>query len=224
MKKARAVKARAKGSARRSTSESREPLRERVLDAAFSSFMEHGYLGASTLEIATRAKVSKRDIYSVCADKSELLREAITERARKMRLPLDLPVATDRDALEKTLTAFGLALLNGVCERTVLALYRFAIAEVDNVPDVARTIDTIGREANRAALARTVLRAQADGFIRAGDAATMAVDFTALLWGNLLLQLLFRVVDPPSPQALAKRAREATEKFLQLYGRSAPGR
>jgi AcrR family transcriptional regulator len=217
------AKGRAAGAPKKSAGELREPLRERVLSAAFSSFMEHGYLGASTLEIATRAKVSKRDIYSVCADKSELLRQAIAERARKMRLPLELPVATDRDALEKTLVAFGLALLNGVCDPTVLALYRFAIAEVDNAPDVARTIDTIGREANRRALARTLSRAQADGLIKAGDAAAMAVDFTALLWGNLLLQLLFRVVDPPSPPALAKRAREASEKFLQLYGTPVPG-
>jgi AcrR family transcriptional regulator len=34
-------------------------MRDRVLGAAFSAFMERGYEGASTLDIATRAKVSK---------------------------------------------------------------------------------------------------------------------------------------------------------------------
>jgi Bacterial regulatory proteins, tetR family len=34
-------------------------VRERILSAAFGAFMERGYSGASTLEIATRAKVSK---------------------------------------------------------------------------------------------------------------------------------------------------------------------
>jgi AcrR family transcriptional regulator len=35
------------------------PVRDRILRAAFSAFMESGYERASTLEIATRAKVSK---------------------------------------------------------------------------------------------------------------------------------------------------------------------
>jgi hypothetical protein len=45
----------------------------------------------------------------------------------------------------------------------------------------------------------------------------MAVEFFALLWGDLLLQLLLRVADPPTPQAMERKAREATEKFLRLY-------
>src|SRR5579862_6842535 len=69
------------------------PLRERVLGAAFAAFMEKGYAATSTLEIATRAKVSKREIYAICSDKADLLKDAITERAKRMRLPLDLPPA-----------------------------------------------------------------------------------------------------------------------------------
>ena len=81
--------------------------RERILNAAFSAFMEKGYSGTSTLEIATRAKVSKRELYQVCANKSGLLRDAITERARLMRRPLELPAAKDRAALAATLAALG---------------------------------------------------------------------------------------------------------------------
>jgi AcrR family transcriptional regulator len=40
------------------------PMRERILRAAFLAFMEDGYAGTSTLDIATRAKVSKRDLYA----------------------------------------------------------------------------------------------------------------------------------------------------------------
>ena len=36
---------------------SEDRMRERVLGAAFSAFQEFGYAGASTIEIATRAKV-----------------------------------------------------------------------------------------------------------------------------------------------------------------------
>ena len=40
------------------------PMRERILRAAFQAFMEDGYAGTSTLDIATRAKASKRDLYA----------------------------------------------------------------------------------------------------------------------------------------------------------------
>jgi hypothetical protein len=45
----------------------------------------------------------------------------------------------------------------------------------------------------------------------------MAVEFFALLWGDLLMQLLLRVEAPPKSQILEQRARAATEKFLRLY-------
>jgi AraC-like DNA-binding protein len=42
-----------------------ESTRERVLEAAFTLFCEHGFSDVSMLEIATRAQVSKRDLYGV---------------------------------------------------------------------------------------------------------------------------------------------------------------
>jgi AcrR family transcriptional regulator len=40
-------------------------VRERILEAAFRAFMESGYATTSTLEIATRARVSKRELYAL---------------------------------------------------------------------------------------------------------------------------------------------------------------
>src|SRR5262252_7650440 len=40
--------------------ESEDSVRQRILHAAMGTFMEHGFANATTLEIATRAKVSKR--------------------------------------------------------------------------------------------------------------------------------------------------------------------
>jgi len=195
----------------------RAPLRERILGAAFCAFKENGYAGASMLEIATRAKVSKRELYAVCEDKAALLRDAIAERAQRMRLPLELPAPKNREALAATLTAFGTALLRGVCDPAVRAVYWLAISESDKTPEVARLLDKVGRGASRAALAQTLTRAQADGLITAGEPVMMAVEFCALLWGDLLLQLLLRVADPPTQQAMQQKARDATEKFLRLY-------
>jgi AcrR family transcriptional regulator len=195
---------------------SKSPLRERVLNAAFSAFMEKGYAAASTLEIATRAKVSKRELYQICADKPALLRQAIAERAQRMRLPLDLPAATDRAALAVTLKALGIATLGGICDPAVRAVHRLVISESVHAPEVAQALDA-SRAAGRAALARTLAHAQANRLLGKGDPAAMAADFFALLVGDLMLRLLLRVADLPSPQAIERRARDATEKFLRLY-------
>lgn len=200
-----------------STPPSQAPLRERILNAAFCAFMENGYAGTSMLEIATRAKVSKREIYAVCEGKAALLRDAIAQRAQHMRLPLEHPPPKDRGALAATLTVFGMALLRGVCDPAVRAVYWLAISESGNAPEVARLLDKVGRRASRAALAQTLALAQANGLIGAGEPATMAIDFFALLWGDLLLQLLLRVADPPTQRVMEQKAREAADKFLRLY-------
>jgi AcrR family transcriptional regulator len=214
-------KVRAERASARKTAASTTPSRERILNAAFSAFIQKGYANTSTLEIATRAKVSKRELYALCPGKKALLRNAIAERAQRMRLPLELPTPKDRGALAATLTAFGTALVGGVCNPAVRAVYWLAISESRNSPEVARLLDEVGRGESRAALARTLARAQANGLIGAGEPATMAIDFFALLWGDLLLQLLLRVADPPTLKMIEQKAREATDKFLRLYPQSA---
>jgi len=63
--------------------------RERIIDAAFRAFMKNGYATTSTLEIATRARVSKRELYSLVGNKQEMLVACISERAkRKSTCPL----------------------------------------------------------------------------------------------------------------------------------------
>jgi AcrR family transcriptional regulator len=209
---------RAKAKSRERTA-SQVLTRERILNAAFSAFMEKGYAGTSTLEIATRARVSKRELYQLCPGKSQLLKDAIIERAQHMRLPLELPAAKNREGLEATLCAFGTAVLRGVCDPAVRGVYRLAVAEASQAPEVAQFLDSAGREASRAALAHTLAQAQSDRLIGAGDPAHMAIDFFALLWGDLLVQLLLRVSDPPSQREMEGKARQATEKFFKLYGR-----
>jgi hypothetical protein len=45
----------------------------------------------------------------------------------------------------------------------------------------------------------------------------MAEHFSGLLWGNLMMGLLLRTADRPSPREITRRARDATAAFLKLY-------
>src|SRR6478736_1131499 len=72
------------------------PARRRILDAAFAAFMEHGFAETSTLEIATRARVSKRELYALVCSKQEMLAACIAERAKRLQMPAGLPEPHDR--------------------------------------------------------------------------------------------------------------------------------
>lgn len=136
---------------------------DRIVAAAFASFEEHGYASTSMLEIATRAKVSKRDLYAGFASKQAVPLACITNRAARMRLPPDLPAPASCAVLAGTLTRFGATVIREVCEPAVMAMYRIAIAEAERSPDVAETLNA-SRFLNRNALTDLLVRAQQASF------------------------------------------------------------
>ena len=192
------------------------PIRKRILEAAFAAFVERGYAETSTHEIASRAHVSKRELYGLVGNKQQMLVACITERAARMRSQAQTPAPRDRKILARVLTDFGIRHLSEVSDPTVIAVFRFAIAEAERTPEIALALDSIGREASRAALKELLIQARSSGLL-AGDVAEMAEQFLALLWGNLMVSLLLRVAGPPSSNAIRRRARNATAAFLQLH-------
>jgi AcrR family transcriptional regulator len=190
--------------------------RERILDAAFAAFMKSGYATTSTLEIATRARVSKRELYAEVGNKQEILIACISERATRLKVPADLPVPHDRETLAQVLASFGSQLLREITDPAVITVFRLAIADAVRAPEVAQALDSIGREASRAALRQIMTQAQHTGLL-SGRPADLAERFGGLLWGNLLISLLLGVAERPSSRQVAVRAREATAAFLQLH-------
>jgi AcrR family transcriptional regulator len=192
------------------------PIRERVLKAAFTLFRQHGFSSTSMLDIVTRARVSKRDLYALFKNKHALLAACISERAQRMRRPLDTmtPAPQTRDALATLLVELGVSILKTGCQPEVLTVYRLAIAESDRAPEIARTLDGSGREANQKALTELVRNAQARGLVLTGDPAVLAARYLAVLWGDLLIRLLMRVREAPIEREIEARARAATEALM----------
>ena len=191
-------------------------VRRRILEAAFAAFMKSGYAAASTLEIASRARVSKRELYALVGNKQQMLIACITYRARRLEVPSDLPVPRDRETLAHVLSSFGAQLVREVSDPAVVAVFRLAIAEAVHAPEVARALDSIGRETSRAALRKLMAGAQEAGLLN-GRPAELAEHFIGLLWRDLLVSLLLGVTERPGPREIAARARGAAVAFLQLY-------
>lgn len=208
--------ARASMSKRRQEGGDETAVRKRILEAAFVAFMKSGYATASTLEIATRARVSKRELYALVGNKQEMLIACISERAKRLDAPADLPVLRDRQTLEQVLASFGTKLVREVSDPTVIGVFRLAIGEAVQAPEVARALNSIGREASRASMRKIMAQAQASGLL-AGRPAELAEQFAGLLWRDLLVSLLLGVVERPNSPEIARRARDAAAAFLQLH-------
>ena len=194
------------------------PARQRILDAAFSAFMERGFAETSTLEIATRARVSKRELYALVGSKQEMLAACIGERARRLQMPAGLGEPHDRESLARTLETLGTRFLRVISDPTVIAVFRLAIAEAARAPEVAQALNSGAVEPSRAALRELMTRARSAGLL-GGEPAAMAEHFVGLLWGNLMTGLLLRTTERPTPREIEQRAKAAAAGLLQLYAK-----
>ena len=192
--------------------------RGRILSAAMETFREHGFAAATTLEIATRARVSKRELYALVGNKEEMLATCIAERGRRMRLPADFPETTDLATLRAALLVFAKTMLREITDTGVLEVMRLGIAEAKRSPAVARSIAAMGRAPATAAFEALVKPAQRAGVLDSRDGAGMKGTFQGLLWGDLLIWILLGLEEAPTPKEIDKRAEAVVAAFLDIYG------
>lgn len=191
--------------------------RSRILEATFHVLMERGYAGASTREIARRARVSKRELYALFDSKDGILAAMIASRAGRMSAPLGIPDASDRASLARTLTRFGVSFLTEASSPAVMAMFRLAVAEAERAPSLAQCLHEHGRAPPFAALVDFFAHAATSGLIVGVEPDTMARQFLALLWGDLQISLLLRLVRPLRSDEIEKRANAAVAALLALY-------
>jgi AcrR family transcriptional regulator len=192
--------------------------RDRILAAATDAFMEHGFAAATTLEIATRAKVSKRELYALVGNKDEILAACVARRGQRMRLPADFPAPTDRASLREALRIYGLTMLHELTDPNVVAVFRLATSEWKRSPGVAASINEQGRKPARSALESLLRSARAAKLLKDADVAAMVVHFQGLLWGDYVW-LMLGTEKAPTAKEMERRAAETADLFLVLHGR-----
>src|SRR5262249_14664310 len=104
--------------------------------------MAKGYANTSMHEIATRAKVSKRDLYGNFPTKQALLLRCFPNRAARMRLAPALPLPRTRQELASPPASFGATVIREVSQPAVMAVYRLAISEAVRSSDVGEILNT----------------------------------------------------------------------------------
>ena len=181
--------------------------------------MEHGFAHATTLDIATRARVSKRELYALVGNKEQMLAACVAARGRRMRLPEGFPPPTDRASLKAALRQYAATLLRELLDPDVLAVFRLGIAEAKRSPAIAHSIDKLGRQPSRAALMGLLSQARASRLLAGEDLEEMASRFRALLAGDIMVWILLGIEKVPSAKELDRRAEDVATFFVATYGR-----
>jgi hypothetical protein len=135
-----------------------------------------------------------------------------------MQKPLELPPVKRPEELKGVLEGWGANFLQELTRPEVVATYRLAILEAERSPQVARTLDALGREANTQTLVDLLIRAQKAGLLVKADAREMAGKLFMLLGTHhWMVMLLLGVMQTPSSADCAACARSAVQTWLRLY-------
>src|SRR5438045_6209484 len=82
----------------------------RILDAATEIFLEKGFEETSTAEIASRARVSKRELYSNFSDKRDIPAAVVTELQAQIQAEANISWSSSEE-LKTVLTKAGTRIL-----------------------------------------------------------------------------------------------------------------
>jgi AcrR family transcriptional regulator len=200
-----------------------ERRRQAIIQAAAEVFLRHGYLGATTDEVAARASVSKQTLYKYFADKQHLFAETILDTTVQVVDGLSSAVAStlqDAQDVRQALRDVANGWVRGLLQPEVLRLRRLVIAEADRFPEVGRAWFDRGFDRALVTLGEA-LRGLADrGLLHnLSDPTLAAYQFAGLVMYQPMNQVMFAGTDAlPPTDKLNRIADSAVDMFLATYG------
>jgi TetR/AcrR family transcriptional regulator, mexJK operon transcriptional repressor len=158
----------------------------RILAAARTLFLKHGYGETSMDAIARQAAVSKATLYPYFDGKDALFAALIMTECRHLsdeigRRALDEP--NIRDALLQVAHDFN----NLLCTGHGLTMYRIVVAEVPRFPELGRVFYESGPTIMIDRIAEVLRRAADRELLKVCDPRIAAIQFISLIRGELHL-------------------------------------
>ena len=195
---------------------SRVNHQERILGAAAEIFLERGYEETSTAEIAGRAKVSKRELYSNFSDKRDILAAVITDLQARIQAEANISWSSSED-IRTVLMKAGNQIFAFINSERFCNLFRIVAAESFRDPVLARKFYLLGPGMGRKNTAAYIKRHMQAGDLRKADPLQAADDFLDLVISS---RYLTAVVLGQNQNALLPRShvKHAVELFLNFYG------
>lgn len=184
-----------------------------IVAAAEDLFLTKGFEAVSMDEIAERAGVSKRTVYSHFGSKEDMFVALLESKCGAVRE--NVVEAADNEApIDETLVCFGIAFLAMIFNEESLKLFRILAAQSYNFPDLGRRFYEAGPERSTEAMA-TYLKGQAErGVIRVSDPKLAAGTLVSSMLNKRLTACLLQAAPIPDAAEREALARNAVSTFL----------
>ena len=187
--------------------------RRAILDAAGALFLERGIAATSIEAVAERASVSKMTVYSHFPDKPALL-TAVFERNLKESVLPELAEDGGAPAMER-LCEFGERLVGYLTQPEIVRTAAVMAAGAAEFPELAAAFYAAGPAAVLERVARFLEAVSEREGLRVPDPALAAEELVSAWLGVDQLKQSLGVSGPPSPEAISRRVRSATEAMLR---------
>ena len=192
-----------------------------LLDVATEVFIEHGFEGASTNEIARRANCSKTTLYCRFPTKHDLFIAVLERRTEAIfrelftALPVDGPI-------EKTLMEFGARVLRIADADDQLRLQRVVSMEAERFPELAHRFYELGPNRVLEELSRYLKAQIKRGRLIPEDPRMMAEHMAGLITGGDVRWKILGIRCALCPAENQRRLQAAVKAFLRAYSAKSP--
>ncbi len=191
--------------------------RSKILAGAREVFRESGFERASVDVIAARAGVSKATVYNHFADKKALFVASVVEATDELRATLCECVEGPGGHVEQALQRIGEKIMAVSLAPAVASLYRQAIAEAAQLPEIGRMVFERGTAALQDAVAAQLSRWRDAGELRIEDPRGAAVTFIALCHGDLVVRMRLGVLEYPPDAQIRETVKRAVRVFIRAH-------
>jgi TetR/AcrR family transcriptional regulator, mexJK operon transcriptional repressor len=191
-----------------------------ILDATLQLYLEKGYAGTNTDEVAAHSSVSKRTIYHHFADKDELVREALKLliAAAEEQGAESFDVLAESNDLDSDLRRFARQHIFDVIQPDVMQVRRRIISEVERFPEIARAWYEAAPNRAKKKLAACFERLCDRGLLRIADTEIAAEQFNWLILSIPMNRAMFDADTIEDTSRHADYADAAVDVFLAAYG------
>lgn len=195
--------------------------RERLLDAAAEVFLEHGF-GIATVDIiATRAKASKKTLYSYFDRKEDIFVAAVQRLCERTLQPLHELEINDSDP-ERLLIAFGTRLLAQVLTPEAIAIHRVAISEATRFPELSRLFYQTGPATVQRILCDHLAVLRDTEKLQFDDTEAIASLFIQMVLGEPQRKAAMAISDAPSTDEAQRHVTTVTRLLLRALTSNNP--
>lgn len=193
--------------------------RAAILEAAKALFIRNAFAGTSMDAVAAEAGVSKLTVYSHFGDKDNLFREVIRARVQDL-LPEETYQFDSTTDIQEILLRVALTHARLDCDQETVGTFRAILSDCrQGNPRYGRLMWEEGSMRTHGLMERLLQQAVDAHRLDIADVPRAAVQFMALIKGNLMMRRMFGCVECNDSYAIEIEinARAGVEMFLRAY-------